>query len=149
MTGTMRRAVTWTAALLIFGTASYSLADLAIVTDEERIDSIIDDVASARHKGEALLRSVDLSRAPLEVSVGRDIEEFRSGDDDVLLGRAAEVDDQLGTGALEVRQREITIDGENAHVIVNLARGDELIPCDLTLRRSGARWLIARLRVMG
>lgn len=149
MRDTMRRVVTWAAALLIFGAASYAIADLAVETDEERIDRMIDDVASARHKGDTLLRAVDLSRAPLEVSVGRDVEQFAAGDDDVLVGRVAAVDDRLGSAPLEVRQRQITIEGEQARVIVNLSRDGELIPCDLTLHRSGQRWIISRLRVMG
>lgn len=144
----MRRAVTWVAAFLVFGAASCGLADLAFESDEERIDGMIDDVASARHKGETLLRAVDLAHAPLEVSVGQDVEEFAAGDDEILLGRVAEVDETLGSDPLEVRQRQITIDGESARVIVNLARDGELIPCDVTLRRAGQRWLIARVRVM-
>ena len=136
-------------AFLIFGVASYAAADFAVETDEERIDQMIDDVASARHKGNTLLRAVDLAQAPLEVSVGQQTQRFASGDDEALLARAAEVDDELGGDPLEVRQRQITIDGESARVIVNLARGSELIPCDLTLRRAGRRWLLARLRIMG
>jgi len=149
MPDTMRRALTWVAAVLVLGVASYAAADFAVETDEERIDQIIDDVASARHKGNTLLRAVDLAQAPLEVSVGRQVERFGSGDDQALLGRAAEIDDELGGAPFEVRQRQITIDGERARVIVNLARGAELIPCDLTLRRAGRRWLLERLRVMG
>lgn len=147
--GLMRRVVTWVAAVMVLGTASLTAADLAVETDEERIDRLIDDLATSQHKGNALLRAVDLSRAELEVSVGRDVDRYRPGDDDRLLGRAADLDETLGGAPLEVRQREITIEGDSARVIVNLVRDDRTIGCDVTLHRSGDRWLLERVRVMG
>lgn len=145
----MRRIVTWLVAALVLGTATLSVADLAVETDEERIDRLIDDLATSRHKGETLLRAVDLSRAPLEVSVGQQVARYRHGDDDELLGRAAELDEELGGGPLDVRQRQITVEGDRARVIVNLGHDDDLVGCDVTLHRAGDRWLLERLRIMG
>jgi hypothetical protein len=145
----MRRIVTWAVTLVVLGTASIAVADYAIVTDEERIEGLIDEVASSRHKGNALLRAVDLSRADLEVSVGRRVERFRAGDDADLVARVADVEARLGATPLEVRQRQITIEGDHARVIVNLAQDDELIACDVTLQRAGDRWVLERVRVMG
>lgn len=145
----MRRIVTWVVAVVVLGTASLAVADLAVVTDEERIDRLIDDVASARHKGNTLLRAVDLSRAGLEVSVGRRVERYGAGDDAALVARVVDLDERLGGEPLEVRQRQITVEGDRAHVIVNLVREDERIGCDVTLHRAGDRWLVERVRVMG
>jgi len=145
----MRRLVTWMVAAMVLGAASLAAADLVIVTDEERIDGLIDDVAAARHKGNTLLRAVDLSRSGLEVSVGRRVERYGAGDDAAVVQRAADLDDRLGGAPLEVRQRQITIEGDRARVILNLARDDERIGCDVTLHRAGDRWLLERVRVMG
>lgn len=145
----MRRFLTWLVAVTVLGAASLAAADLAIETDEERIDGLIDDVATARHKGNTLLRAVDLSRTGLEVSVGRQTERFGEGDDAELLDRAADLDEQLGGAPLVVRQRQITVEGDRARVIVNLVRQDERIGCDVTLHRAGDRWVLERFRVMG
>ncbi len=145
----MKRLVTWMVAAMVLGVASLAAADLVIVTDEERIDGLIDDVAAARHKGNTLLRAVDLSRSGLEVSVGRRVEHSGAGDDAAVLERATDLDDRLGGAPLEVRQRQITIEGDRARVILNLARDDERIGCDVTLHRVGDRWLLERVRVMG
>jgi hypothetical protein len=145
----MRRVITWVLALIVLGTGFLTAADLAVDTDEERIDRLIQEMATSQHKGNTLLRAVDLSRAELEVSVGREVDRFRSGDDDRLLGRAADLDERLGVAPFEVRQREITIQGDRAHVIVNFVRDDERIGCDVTLHRAGDRWLLERVRVMG
>ncbi|MBI2893110.1 MAG: hypothetical protein HYY06_06125 [Deltaproteobacteria bacterium] len=145
----MRRIALWAIILAVVGTASAAVADLAVETDEERIDSMLREVASARGKAEAILRHVDLESVPLEVSAGRDVERFDESDYDDLSARAADLDLDLGDRRVEVRQSQITVSGAEARVIANFVLdGDEVTPCDVTLRRVRDRWLVSRIRVM-
>lgn len=145
----MRRIAFWAVALAVVGTASAAVADLAVETDQERIDGMLREVAGAHGKAEAILRHVDLSVVPLELSAGRTLERFDESDYDELSARAFDLDQDLGSRSLEVRQSQTTVDGDEARIIANFVLdGDDVTPCDVTLRRAGGRWLVGRIRVM-
>jgi hypothetical protein len=147
----MKRLALYAGILGVLGITSIAVADLAVETDEERIDGMLHEVARSRGKAEAILRHVDLSAVPLEVSVGHHEERFGQDDFDELVSRAEDLDGALGARPLEVRQREIEIRGTEAKVIANLVAEDapeDLVPCDIELHRAGDRWLVQRVRVM-
>jgi hypothetical protein len=147
----MRRIALYAGVLGVLGMASLAVADLAVDTDEERIDDMLHEVASARGKSEAILHHVDLAAVPLEISSGRHLERYDRDGYDELLSQASDLDEQLGARPMDVRQSEIQVHGAEAHVVVNFAVGgdaDHLVPCDIELRKVTGRWLIQRLRVM-
>jgi hypothetical protein len=104
---------------------------------------------------ERLVRDVDLERAPLDISMGREVDEhFGAGDQPAFESFLRRVADELAGDQVRVTQQVVDETGPNSQrltLTLALEHGGETryVPVTLDLVREGRRVLVARARVMG
>ena len=149
----MRRLALYSIVVSLLGMASLAVADLAIVTDEERIEDMLHEVAGSSSKVQTILRHIDLERAPLEVRIGRIVSRYEPEEYEGLAAAAAQLDADIGARRVEVRQSEIDVQDGTAQVIANFVGESDgasiqTLACEANLRKVGQRWIVERIHVM-
>lgn len=123
--------------------------DLAVETDEERLDAFVDALIEDDAPASAALRHADPNREPLLFAAGRTRAWFDEGDE-IALERTVqrELGDRLA-GQREVLQESVRIhgQGDEATVALRLRTHEGTVDARLELRRHGDRWLLRELRV--
>ncbi len=126
-----------------------AVGDALVVTDEERLDELVESLVSAP-AGERVDRALDFAapaREPVELLARGRANRFGDGDEVDLANRARQLLAPFEVDGIDVVQRSIDIRGESARVVVRARSGEGYINALFDLRRHGERWLIERLRV--
>ena len=151
----MRRVAIYAVALAVAIVAVAVGVDLLHESDEERVEKVLDQLRSAAIAGDTgrILPLADLDGNGFELTVGRDKERFSSGDIDAFEELLTEGIEWLGDSTLRFDSATVTVSGDRAHayfraVLQRAEGGDEVFPVDLTLRRTGDRWLAVRFRAL-
>lgn len=125
------------------------IADWMIVTDEERVEELI-DVVTGRVDHDSIDRALgwtDLSRQPLEVSFRGQSYRFDSDDAESLRTSAFTHLAAYQGERLTLLQKHIEMKGTSATVTVDTLSRRGRTTVDYELRKSGARWLLSGVHV--
>jgi hypothetical protein len=131
--------------------AAIILWDALVVSDEERLEALVDDITGSASPGRldaARARWVDLERQPFELSALGEALYYRAGDDAALAQRSSEAMRTLSGSRLRSLGSGVEVDGAQARVSVRiLSDRHGLAQVECTLHRHGDDWLIERLAV--
>lgn len=131
--------------------AAVVLYDALVVSDEERLERFVDDVAGQVTEGaiaEGRARWVDLDRQPFELHVFGRPALYRAGEDAALDERAREAARLLDGSRLRVLTSGIVIEGDRATVTMRvLDDRNGMSSLDGSFRKHGDDWLLERLAI--
>lgn len=127
------------------------VADALVVTDEERLSGLADDLLEARGDGrpEALLRWTDLDRAPARVVAGRRARTFEAPSEDLDLADAVRgaLAPLADARDVEEVQRTVRVEDDRATVALRARADGRVRDLALRLRRSGQGWVLTRIQL--
>ena len=146
----MRRV--WT--LLLIATLSLSgmavAADALITTDEDELDSFVDDVTQPSLNGrlDAAIRHVDPDEAELRLTVDGQATRFEAGEAGELADAVRHALSVFDSRSQNLLQHAVRVDGEHATVTTRI--GDEEYEQTVVyqLTRRADRWLVRGIRVL-
>ena len=125
-----------------------ALWDALVVTDEERLEAFIDDVAGPLTPAgvrAARGRWVDLEREPLELSALGRSELFRAGELDALLERADGGLASVYGSSLTVLSHGIDVEGDEATITMRvMSQRLGMMNATWDFARHGDDWLLER-----
>ena len=144
-----RKIALYAFALTLLGGSVATVADALVLTDEEQLDALVEDLTSSRvgHRVDAVLDFAAPSREPVEVVADGEADSFADGDEVELAGRTRALLADLETDDLDVVQHTVDIEGERARIVVRVRTADGYLNAQLRLHRHEDRWLIESLRV--
>ena len=124
-------------------------ADALVESDHEQVGQLADSLVGPRaeRRLDAVLAWVDPTRVPVTVRVGRQTERY--GEDDADPGDAIrDALAPLSSGALELVQRSVSVDGDRARVALRVRSDGEIVDAQLALLRDGQAWLVEDVRLL-
>jgi hypothetical protein len=122
-------------------------ADALVVSDQEQLEALADDLTKGAATTDAVLGWVDLSRENVQISGEGGVERFGESEDVALGERVATLLDPVTSGSVEVVQRSARASGDRGTVAVRLRVDGQIHDVTARLARSGQGWLLTDLRV--
>jgi len=144
-----RRALVGVGVVVVLGLAAWLAYDALVVTDEERVGELVDDVAGTMGPDAVTrgLRWVDVERQALEVNAYGDARSYLPGQGAELEARARSALRRFDGTKLRMLRRSVEVSGDQAHVTLQLLADDGMANVDFALRKRGDDWLLARVYV--
>lgn len=137
--------------VLAAAVASVFLYDALVVSDEERLEALADDVAgpvSAARIAAGRARWIDLARQPFELGVDARLELYEEGDEAALDERARDAARVLAGSRLRLLTSDLEALGDRASITMRvLDERTGMHTLAWSLRKHGGDWLIERLAV--
>jgi len=127
--------------------AAWCGVDALIVTDEERLEQLVEDVTGPMDQ-ERMTRALswtDPSVEPVEVVAFGNTEVYTDGAE--LRARASQAVSRLSGDDLRVLRSSITVEGDVGTIALQLLSGRGMGNLEIRLRRHGDRWIVDRVRV--
>lgn len=125
--------------------------DALVVSDEERIEALADDVTGPvtdARMNAARGRWIDLGRQPFEVSAFGRTELYRAGDEAALDARAASALRTLSGSRLRAITSSVELQGERGTLTMRvLDDRNGMAQLSWSLAKRGDDWLLARLAI--
>lgn len=125
--------------------------DALVVTDEERLAQLAEDVAgpvTAARITAARDRWVELDRQPLEVGALGRVALYRAGDGEALARRIRSAARTLSGSRVRVLTSGVEVEGDRASVTMQILDDRTgMAHLDFELERRGDDWLLARIAV--
>lgn len=142
-----RRMLVGIGAVVVLGIAGWIAYDVLVVTDQERVEALLDDVTGTMgpEKVSRALRWVDVDRQPLDVSAYGDARSYSPGQGSELETKARESLRRFDGTTFRMLRRSVEVTGNDAHVTLQLIGDDSMANVDFALRKHGEDWLISRL----
>jgi hypothetical protein len=142
-----RLALPLTLAAVAFGGVAL-VVDALIVTDEERLETFVDDVTGEEGRVAHALDYTDPSRVPVELVTNDALDVYGDGEEVDLADGAHVVLAPIASRDATLVQETIEIRGDNALVALRLRTGDGPVDAQFRLVRRGDGWLVSRVRVL-
>ncbi len=128
---------------------AFVLWDVLVVTDEERLEALVDDATgtlSATGIERARARWVDPSRQPFELSALGESTLYDEEDEEALNERTRQAIATLSGSDVRRVSSSIEVDGDQAIVTLRaLSDLQGMVSVEWTLHRHGNDWLVARM----
>ena len=145
----LRKSLTAALTLVVALTAVAAVADALVLTDEERLDDVVDALTSTEsgRRLDSALRYFACDREEVTVRTPDVRDTFGDGDEVNLSSTLRRELRFLETDDVETLQSSVTVDGDAATVSMRLV--DDGTPRDLTLQlnRHRDRWLVRHFRL--
>jgi len=125
-----------------------AVADALVITDQERIEQLVDSLEGEVRDTtlDDALHFVETDREPVEVRSAEGTRWFEDADAD-LARRAREALRPLRGSDIEVLQRTIEIEGDEAHLALRARTRYGVVDGNVDFVKHGERWLIQRARI--
>ena len=144
----MKRILLHTLAIGVVVGGLAAVADALVITDRERIEGLVDSLEGEVRDTtlDEMLRFVETDREPIEVRTSERTRHFEGADAD-LAQRAREALRPLRGSEIEILQRTIELENDEAHVALRARTRHGVIDGNIDLVKHGERWLIWRARI--